>query len=91
MLHEFLLLDIHINPGLLQELEKLGVTLELKDVGEQEIDGKKIPLPPIILGELGNDPNKKTVLVYGHLDVQPASKVYKNVFSLTFTHQSLVK
>lgn len=26
----------------------------------------------MLLGTLGNDPNKKTVLVYGHLDVQPA-------------------
>ena len=31
-----------------------------------------IPLPPIILGHLGSDPSKKTVCVYGHLDVQPA-------------------
>ena len=23
-------------------------------------------------GTLGNDPNKKTLLIYGHLDVQPA-------------------
>ena len=31
-----------------------------------------IPLPPIILGHLGSDASKKTVCVYGHLDVQPA-------------------
>ena len=30
-------------------------------------------LPPIILGNLGADPGKKTVCVYGHLDVQPAA------------------
>lgn len=36
-------------------------------------DGSKIPLPPIILGKLGSDPSKKTVCVYGHLDVQPAA------------------
>lgn len=36
-------------------------------------DGKKIELPPVILGKLGKDPKKKTVLVYGHLDVQPAA------------------
>lgn len=28
--------------------------------------------PPILFGYLGNDPTKKTLLVYGHLDVQPA-------------------
>jgi len=37
-------------------------------------DGKEIPLPPILLGQFGNDPSKKTVCVYGHLDVQPALK-----------------
>jgi len=34
----------------------------------------KVPLPPVILGQLGNDPKKKTVCIYGHLDVQPAKK-----------------
>ena len=32
----------------------------------------KIPLPPILLATLGSDPKKKTLCVYGHLDVQPA-------------------
>ncbi len=31
-------------------------------------------LPPILLGEFIVDPKKKTVCVYGHLDVQPAKK-----------------
>lgn len=31
-------------------------------------------LPPILLGQFGNDSAKKTVCVYGHLDVQPAAK-----------------
>ena len=36
-------------------------------------DGKDtIPLPPILLAQFGNDPKKKTVMIYGHLDVQPA-------------------
>lgn len=34
--------------------------------------GEEIPLPPIVLGQLGSDPSKKTVCIYGHLDVQPA-------------------
>jgi acetylornithine deacetylase/succinyl-diaminopimelate desuccinylase-like protein len=32
------------------------------------------PLPPILLGEFLVDPQKKTLCVYGHLDVQPASQ-----------------
>jgi len=35
--------------------------------------GEQIPLPPIVLGRLGSDPGKKTVCIYGHLDVQPAN------------------
>ena len=57
------------------ELEKCGAKIEYCDVGEQTLpDGKKLKLPPVLMGELGNDPKKKTLLVYGHLDVQPAAK-----------------
>ncbi|XP_061386537.1 cytosolic non-specific dipeptidase-like [Musca vetustissima] len=57
------------------KLKALGAEVELADIGEQElVDGKKIPLPKVILADLGKDPKKKTVLVYGHLDVQPALK-----------------
>lgn len=57
------------------ELEKCGSTIEYCDVGEQTLpDGKKIQLPPVLMGNLGSDPKKKTLLVYGHLDVQPALK-----------------
>jgi len=58
-----------------EQLKELGATTELYDnpCGDQTFpDGRTAPLPPIILGRLGTDPNKKTLLVYGHLDVQPA-------------------
>ncbi|KAL9709272.1 hypothetical protein Ac2012v2_007626 [Leucoagaricus gongylophorus] len=55
-----------------QELESVGVTTQLTDIGTQEIEGQTLPLPPVILGKIGNDRNKKTILVYGHFDVQPA-------------------
>ena len=59
-----------------QMLEDLGTTTELVDVGKQTLpDGQEIPLPPVLLGQLGTDPKKKTVCIYGHLDVQPAKKV----------------
>ena len=61
----------------MQFIKKLGGSVELADVGKQTLsDGTEIPLPPVILGQLGNDPNKKMVCMYGHLDVQPAFKVY---------------
>ncbi|XP_026555240.1 cytosolic non-specific dipeptidase isoform X1 [Pseudonaja textilis] len=57
-----------------KDIERLGGTTELIDIGKQTLpDGSKIPLPPIILGKLGSDPCKKTVCIYGHLDVQPAA------------------
>ncbi|KAL3927000.1 MAG: hypothetical protein SGBAC_013258, partial [Bacillariaceae sp.] len=38
------------------------------------LNSDKITYPPILLGEFHVDPKKKTVCVYGHLDVQPAAK-----------------
>lgn len=35
-------------------------------LGKQTLEGKELDLPPIVLGQYGNDPNKKTILVYGH-------------------------
>ncbi len=50
--------------------------MTLEEIGMQkQPDGSELPLPPVILGHLGNDPKKKTVCIYGHLDVQPAKIV----------------
>jgi len=56
------------------KLRELGATdVELADIGMQTLpDGSKIPLPPLVFANLGTDPKKKTILIYGHLDVQPA-------------------
>ncbi|XP_063779431.1 beta-Ala-His dipeptidase-like isoform X2 [Pseudophryne corroboree] len=54
---------------------ELGGKVEMADLGEQEFSsGTKLPLPPVILAEFGNDTNKPTVCFYGHMDVQPARK-----------------
>ena len=54
-------------------LKSLGADVEYADIGMQTLpDGSRLALPPVLLGSLGDDPGKKTVLVYGHLDVQPA-------------------
>jgi nonspecific dipeptidase len=56
-------------------MDKLGIQNETRDLGQQILrDGSSIQLPPAILGKLGSDPSKKTVGIYGHLDVQPAKK-----------------
>ncbi|KAL0613508.1 Cytosolic non-specific dipeptidase [Plecturocebus cupreus] len=56
------------------DVRQLGGSVELVDIGKQKLpDGSEIPLPPILLGILGSDPQKKTVCIYGHLDVQPAA------------------
>jgi cytosolic nonspecific dipeptidase len=54
-------------------LQSIGVQVELADIGEQKLaDGSKLHLPPVILGTYGTDKAKKTIMIYGHLDVQPA-------------------
>ena len=57
-----------------EELKSLGAAIEFVDLGSQTLpDGTVLPLPPVLMGELGSDATKKTLLVYGHLDVQPAA------------------
>lgn len=53
------------------QLNKYGVKTQQVPLGQQHLEGKTLDLPPAILGRIGDDPNKKTVLVYGHFDVQP--------------------
>ncbi|XP_054841673.1 cytosolic non-specific dipeptidase-like isoform X2 [Eublepharis macularius] len=56
-----------------ERIKQLGGTVELAGLGVQELpNGNTIPLPPVILANIGNDPKKPTVCFYGHLDVQPA-------------------
>lgn len=49
---------------------------QIRELGSQELPngGGTIPIAPTLLGKLGRDPNKPTLGVYGHLDVQPAQK-----------------
>uniref|UniRef100_A0A0G4HED4 Peptidase M20 dimerisation domain-containing protein n=1 Tax=Chromera velia CCMP2878 TaxID=1169474 RepID=A0A0G4HED4_9ALVE len=57
------------------EILRLGGYADLHPIGDQTMPGGQVvPLPPILLGGFGKDPKKKTVCVYGHLDVQPAEK-----------------
>ena len=53
-------------------MKSLGIETELRNVGKQNIEGQILDLPPVILGKLLSGTDKRTVLVYGHYDVQPA-------------------
>lgn len=55
------------------EMSALGATVELRKLGKQP-DQPSLDLPPVVLGRYGSDPKKRTILVYGHYDVQPALK-----------------
>ena len=53
------------------ELTALGAHVERRYLGEQS---PGLDLPPVLLGRYGDDPKKRSILVYGHYDVQPALK-----------------
>lgn len=61
---------------LVEQLQRIGFTdIQLKHLGTQPppVEDPSLQLPPVVLSRFGTDPNKKTLLVYGHYDVQPAS------------------
>lgn len=55
------------------ELKALGAHVEARPLGPQP-HKEHLDLPPVIVGRYGEDPKKRTILVYGHYDVQPALK-----------------
>ena len=54
-----------------KQLTDVGCDVRAVPLGTQNLDGQDIELPPVLLASIGNDPNKKTILTYGHFDVQP--------------------
>lgn len=56
-----------------QQLKQLGAETTIEELGEQP-GHPELALPPVLIGRYGRNPAKKTVLVYGHYDVQPASE-----------------
>ena len=64
---------VRMGQFLLDELKALGVQVEARPLGKQP-HKEHLELPPVILGRYGSDKAKRTILVYGHYDVQPALK-----------------
>ncbi len=58
---------------LASELKSLGAEVQLRPLGKQP-HKEHLELPPVVIARYGNDSNKRTILVYGHYDVQPALK-----------------
>ncbi|KAL5514761.1 hypothetical protein ACEPAG_2077 [Sanghuangporus baumii] len=57
-----------------KQLKSVGCEVRPVPLGKQVLDGQEIGLPPALLASIGYDPSKKTILCYGHFDVQPALK-----------------
>jgi Cys-Gly metallodipeptidase DUG1 len=55
---------------LASELEALGAEVHQRALGRQR--GIDLDLPPVVIARYGHDKAKRTILVYGHYDVQPA-------------------
>ncbi|XP_043923053.1 cytosolic non-specific dipeptidase-like isoform X2 [Protopterus annectens] len=68
--------EVHKMMEITAELIKtLGGTAELVDIGLQQLpSGETLKLPSVVLGQIGQDPDKPTLCIYGHTDVQPARK-----------------
>ncbi|KAF2729182.1 CNDP dipeptidase [Polyplosphaeria fusca] len=62
---------VKMGEWLAEQIRALGGEVELRQLGKQP-GHEHLDLPPVLLGRYGSDPKKKTVLVYGHYDVQPA-------------------
>ncbi|KAI8950707.1 cytosolic non-specific dipeptidase [Xylaria longipes] len=64
---------VRMGEFLAAELKNLGASVELRPLGKQP-DNPDLDLPPVVLARYGSDKNKRTILVYGHYDVQPAEE-----------------
>ncbi|KAL8831436.1 MAG: hypothetical protein Q9191_000880, partial [Dirinaria sp. TL-2023a] len=64
---------VRMSKFLFDELTTLGAHVEARPLGPQP--GKPhLQLPPVIVARYGSSADKRTILVYGHYDVQPALK-----------------
>ncbi|TID16566.1 CNDP dipeptidase [Venturia nashicola] len=62
---------VRMGNWLADQLKSLGADVELRPLGKQP-HKEHLLLPPVVVARYGSDKNKRTILVYGHYDVQPA-------------------
>ncbi|KAK5014236.1 hypothetical protein LTR60_003459, partial [Cryomyces antarcticus] len=62
---------VRMGQFLADELRALGAEVEQRPLGKQP-HKEHLDLPPVVIARYGNDKKKRTILVYGHYDVQPA-------------------
>jgi hypothetical protein len=67
------------------QLKQYGVETKAVELGTHTSEGHTLKLPPAILGRVGDDKSKKTILIYGHYDVQPVCSLLPRprIYSLT--------
>ncbi|ATY58987.1 glutamate carboxypeptidase [Cordyceps militaris] len=64
---------VRMGHWLADQLKALGAEVELRPLGKQP-HKEHLELPPVVVARYGRDAAKRTILVYGHYDVQPADK-----------------
>jgi len=65
--------SISTDPAYAQDVRSAADWLaqQLRDAGMERVEVMDTPGHPVVFASHGNDPARKTVLVYGHYDVQP--------------------
>ncbi|KAH9371405.1 hypothetical protein HPB48_022271 [Haemaphysalis longicornis] len=59
-----------------QRLKRLGLHVTVDALNDQRLlGGRKAPSPPVLVATTNPNAGRKTLCVYGHVDVQPAFKV----------------
>jgi Cys-Gly metallodipeptidase DUG1 len=48
---------------LLSQLTSLGVKAEKRPIGHHQLGGKEVPLPPVVIGQIGQDPKKASLIL----------------------------
>lgn len=69
---------------LLEQLTSLGVKAEKRPIGTHSLEGKEVDLPPVIIGQIGQDPKKVCVhSLHSHLGMDRSWRCINPLFVTT--------